>query len=368
MRSLLAVLLVVTAAGCTTGQLNTIDDIKESFGSLTGTPVTARVRLERIITAHDRTDASSWPLLPTESGESQLRWVLRDIEKLEAIEYSSLTPRAATLLVLGDIGTRSQASLVRARCALGVARLGKSLTPATDLGPKPVDDARLGEIFKWIKQADASLPAEGAEDTAEMMTGRREALIALAKMRFWPPVSFGAASGGRQDAFRAGQKWSRSILDFVGSIRFESDRDDPAFGPRLLATTEGLAAEVVRYIVANALLRDSDGQVRYDTVGTVLEIGTPDQVAVLAAAALAESEDLVRFRLAQALGEIGAADLTPAVPALMNMLEDLDQSVRHASRESLTTLVGEDLGEDRAGWLTWWAVNQPSDRGPRKRP
>ncbi len=111
-------LLAVTAAGCTTSQKNTLDDITEGFGALTGTPVTARIRLERILSAHDRTDASSWPLMLTESGESQLRWVLRDIEKLESIEYSALTPRMATVLVLGDIGVRSQSSLVRARSTL----------------------------------------------------------------------------------------------------------------------------------------------------------------------------------------------------------------------------------------------------------
>jgi len=364
LRFLPVLLLVATLAGCTTGQLNTIDDISESLQSLTGTPVTARVRLERIITAHDRTDASSWPLLPTEDGESQLRWVLRDIEKLEEIEYSSLTPRMAVVLVLGDIGTRSQASLVRARSTLASARSGKGLSPDAGLTPKAVDDARLGEIFKWIKQADANLPKEGAEDTPELTGKRREALTALATMRFWPPLFYARPGGGGQDAFRAGKKWSRSLLDFVGSVRFQSDREDPAFGPALEAKAGGLAAEVIRFTVANALLRDPDDQVRFDAVSAALEVGTKDMVPVLAAAAIDDSADLVRFRLAQALGEIGASDPAEAVPSLITLLDDLDQSVRRAARASLTTLAGADQGEDQAAWLTWWAANGPSEKRP----
>ena len=63
----------------------------------------------------------------------------------------------------------------------------------------------------------------------------------------------------------------------------------------------------------------------------------------------------VRATAASALGSIGDQySVEPLIP----MLRDEDPSVRRESAAALSTITGQDFGEEPGRWQEWWEENQ----------
>jgi hypothetical protein len=353
LRGFLIALLGLVLLGCGTRGKNTIDDIEEEVRNLTGNPVEAEDRWARILECHDRTNPDVWILLGEAEGESYLRKVVRDIEKLEKAGYEDSLVFVATIGVLREVSEKSSSAVVRSRALIAMARLVKELPLDTEPEPKLLDaksKARLDVLFRQVREAEGQAPA-----------ARKDALVELASFRFWPPRSFSPPRvRGSPDWFDRSWRDVRALHGFllVQLRQTRLEEDDVAFedriGPRLL----GLTAELVRFVTVAALLRDKDAEVRYDVVGCLEEIGTGDLVPPIAAAVDEEVEQLVRFRLAQGLDRLGAEDMETAFPALLVLLEDHEQPVRHAAHAALVHLTSEDHGEKAGAWKAWWATER----------
>jgi hypothetical protein len=356
---ILAVLLALLLPGCGSRSLNTIDDVSEFIETLTGSPTTTADRLKTILTAHDRTDAKSWPLLPNEEGESQLRTVIRAIDKIEETPFELLIGRAKTLAILAGVAQHSASRLVRSRATLAVARLGKSLPVDPPESTKAPTDVVLTEIHELLKKADGAVPKKDRPETPAMRKTRREALMSLAAYRFWPPETFAVPMRDRRDAFMSSRRWTRNLIGyFYRGLRFLPDLEDPDFAAKIDTRLDGLVAEFVRYEVCRAMLRDDDRSVRYDAVNCVRVLGTKDLLPALAVAAAEEPIDLVRLRVAQTLTEMGALDRKVSVPALIGLLGDHRLDVRHAAYGGLRLLTARDHGEEMRPWMDWWATQR----------
>ena len=118
-------------------------------------------------------------------------------------------------------------------------------------------------------------------------------------------------------------------------------------------------------------LNDEDERVRLEAARALQRIHSPDAVEPLLSrivepAIMAESGDRgetdprVRAEAANALGQYAEPRV---IEGLIRSLDDRQLAVNMASRESLQTLTGQDFGQDRAEWLTWYEQVDDPFRG-----
>ncbi|MGH6718054.1 MAG: HEAT repeat domain-containing protein, partial [Alphaproteobacteria bacterium] len=74
-------------------------------------------------------------------------------------------------------------------------------------------------------------------------------------------------------------------------------------------------------------------------------------------AALADTDDAVRWQAAWSLGRLGDGG---AVGPLIDVLGDRKPDVRWFATWSLAEITGEAFGDDPDAWRAWWAA-RPTD-------
>jgi PBS lyase HEAT-like repeat-containing protein len=354
---------MLTLAACGRQTRDTIDDIGDWAGALAGQRKTVRDRLENVLRAHDRRDSASWPLLPGDRGESRLRDVLRDIEKIEEAEFADAPSLGKAMLLLAPLSERSESVLVRARAARAVARMGKTIPLESGPDARPITGKTEQGIVDLMRQAMEAAPSAKVPDTAAMRKERHAALLTYSSMRFWPPPSFDRPARGETDALVTGRKWSRTTIDFhYRKDFFARDIEDATVGPAIRKNLEGVTAEYARFTVAYALLRDDDSEVRYDAVASVLEMDSPDLLPVLSSAVRTDTRSLVRHRATRGIAELGKKDVPRAVRALAAALGDSSERVRHAAICGLRDLTGKDLGPEPEAWISWASESASPER------
>jgi hypothetical protein len=118
-------------------------------------------------------------------------------------------------------------------------------------------------------------------------------------------------------------------------------------------------------------LNDEDERVRLEAARALQRLHSPDAVEPLLSrivepAIMAESGDRgesdprVRAEAANALGQYAEPRV---IEGLIRSLDDRQLAVNMASRQSLQTLTGQDFGQDRAEWLTWYEQVDDPFRG-----
>jgi HEAT repeat protein len=70
------------------------------------------------------------------------------------------------------------------------------------------------------------------------------------------------------------------------------------------------------------------------------------------------SEKYICNAAAEALGEIGPGAIK-AIPSLIQLLEESDNSQKEAAYQALIKITGKDLGNQTEPWQKWWEVNKP---------
>ncbi|MDH7510967.1 MAG: HEAT repeat domain-containing protein [Methanolinea sp.] len=141
------------------------------------------------------------------------------------------------------------------------------------------------------------------------------------------------------------RRYALSVLGRTGDLRLKeiflsAFRDtDKACRAQAAAALTGLGETVVPDLVS--LLSDADWRVRYRAAEALGEIGKRESAGALVMA-LSDEKDHVRYMAAKGLGKIGNSG---AVPALVGCLGDENAYVRKAAVISLGK-VGDSMGRD----------------------
>jgi hypothetical protein len=154
---------------------------------------------------------------------------------------------------------------------------------------------------------------------------------------------------------------------------------------REVATLFGKVAEAKTAEAAVPLLTETDTQTRIGAARALARVKVPRARAALLKA-LADSDPLVRHyatlaftrlattadlatleklaqdphplvRAAVATG-VGAEQFRWGTPLLIAAVSDRSGRVRHAARDSLRRVSGQDFGFEAAGWRQWWSTQR----------
>ena len=94
---------------------------------------------------------------------------------------------------------------------------------------------------------------------------------------------------------------------------------------------------------------DPDPLVRADVMRALGDLGGSDEVLVLGRVLREDPDSGVRLEAARAIGRLGGDE---AARALLNGLDDTDESVAFASHRGLLKITGKDLPPSRRAWET----------------
>lgn len=103
-------------------------------------------------------------------------------------------------------------------------------------------------------------------------------------------------------------------------------------------------------------LRDDAPEVRASAVGALADLGAKDEGDALVRQMDVEKDKWVRLRMITAVQRLR---LEPAVPNLIDWLEDPDREIKTAARASLVDITSQNYGEDKSKWAAWWARSHP---------
>jgi HEAT repeat protein len=91
--------------------------------------------------------------------------------------------------------------------------------------------------------------------------------------------------------------------------------------------------------------------VRREIVTTLGYVGSPEDADVLVTTLKRDVDDRVRSEAARSLGRLKAM---PAIPALIERVDDPDESVACACWSAVHEITGQDLAPAEYVWKQWW--------------
>jgi len=192
----------------------------------------------------------------------------------------------------------------------------------------PVASDEEGDIFASILEPiTPKSPGEVARDAFNTYDPdlRRQSITRLAMADF----------GGEQPYLRL--------------YRLVMDDPDPTVRAACVRAL-GMHGEVDDARLVAVRLDDTSPYVRWEAARALQRLYHPEVIAALAKALAEDDDPDVRIAAADALGQYAYPH---AFQALVVGLADPNFTVVLAARQSLSTLIGQDLGADPADWLTW---------------
>lgn len=341
-----AVAVLLCAVGCRSASEFKLQNAFDSLlGDLEGLFGTSSVPAKHLLAIRDVHEARGWVF--RKDVDEPLEKTRSAIRALAECDYASWNLAALTIEVLSEISDEHPSSLVRAEALDTLTRMGdwtlKAATPPT----RVATDAEVFEAMKTLRDAAGKTDADPAF-TFQVQT----AVVALAnsefhKLEIRPSDEPAAATDRCRARLRAARVSVKRLIDRT----LENFQADPGVHDALERAYVSLSSSVVRLSLAKAALADPADTTRATAVRDLGALAPDDGGAVLRLALLRDTRGSVRREAAKSLAMYPA---NVAVPALIDGLADELADVRGAAASSLASLTGQNLGDDRAGWLRWW--------------